>query len=188
MARPLDERKRISIMQATETLVAEQGPSASTAEIAKAAGVPHGSIFTYFQSKASLLNAVYLNLKSDLTREILVSVDSNADLRMQLLQFWHTRVNWGVANPIRRRAMTQLSVSELITDESRQMALEEIRPGLEIIRKAASKGALRGAPANFSFALFEAIAGATMDFMADDAKNAEATRESGFDALWSALT
>ena len=54
MARPLDENKRNAILAATTALIAERGLGASTAEIAKLAQIPHGSVFTYFGTKVEV--------------------------------------------------------------------------------------------------------------------------------------
>ena len=46
MARPLSEEKREAILEAAAELVAQMGTGASTANIAKAAGVAEGTLFT----------------------------------------------------------------------------------------------------------------------------------------------
>ena len=46
MARPLSEAKRDAILAAAAQLVAAQGVGASTAQIAKAAKVAEGTVFT----------------------------------------------------------------------------------------------------------------------------------------------
>ena len=58
MARPLSEEKRQTLIQTTIDLIAEQGLSVSTANIAKQAGVASGTLFTYFDSKEALFNQV----------------------------------------------------------------------------------------------------------------------------------
>ncbi len=59
MARPLSEEKRQTLIHTAIALIAEQGLSASTANIAKQAGVAAGTLFTYFDSKESLFNQAY---------------------------------------------------------------------------------------------------------------------------------
>ena len=56
MARPLSENKRNAILNAATQAVAALGTGASTAGIAKGAGVAEGSLFTYFSNKDDLLN------------------------------------------------------------------------------------------------------------------------------------
>jgi Bacterial regulatory proteins, tetR family len=51
MARPRSEDKRNAILAAAVQVIARQGTSALTSQIAKIAGIAEGSLFTYFVSK-----------------------------------------------------------------------------------------------------------------------------------------
>ena len=66
MARPRSEDKRSAIMAAAIRAIASRGPGAPTATIAKEAGVSNGSLFTYFETKADLLNQLYREIKGDM--------------------------------------------------------------------------------------------------------------------------
>ena len=65
MARPRSEDKRNAILRAAHA-VGEQGMAASTARIAKQAGVAEGTMLTYCANKDALLNALYVDLKDGL--------------------------------------------------------------------------------------------------------------------------
>jgi len=56
MARPLDQTKRRAILDAALRIISGEGLSATTAQIAREAGVSAGSLFTYFPDKNTLLN------------------------------------------------------------------------------------------------------------------------------------
>ena len=64
MARPRSPDKQEAILAAAARALAEDGASATTARIARLAGVAEGTVFTYFDSKDALLNALYLDLKA----------------------------------------------------------------------------------------------------------------------------
>jgi AcrR family transcriptional regulator len=66
MARPLTQEKRNAILRAAVEVVAMEGVGASTAKIAKKAGVAEGTLFTYFANKDALLNQLYIELKTEL--------------------------------------------------------------------------------------------------------------------------
>ena len=66
MARPLSEEKRQALLDAAAEFVASLGTGASTAKIAKAAGVSEGTLFTYFPTKDDLLNQLFLEIEADL--------------------------------------------------------------------------------------------------------------------------
>jgi AcrR family transcriptional regulator len=53
-------RNRVRVLEAAEAVFAAKGTSASTEEVAKAAGVGVGTVFRHFPTKQSLLEAVYL--------------------------------------------------------------------------------------------------------------------------------
>ena len=66
MARPRSSDRRSAIILAATRVILSQGLSASTAMIAQEAGVPNGSLFTYFETKADLLNRLYVKLKEEI--------------------------------------------------------------------------------------------------------------------------
>jgi hypothetical protein len=93
-----------------------------------------------------------------------------------------------LANPAKRKALAQLSVSDQVTAESRRAAEALAAPVLELINKAAAMGgALRAAPPGYVGALVESMASTTMDFMASDPARADEVSQVGFDALWRML-
>lgn len=55
-------RNRAKVLAAAEAVVAEQGTSASTEEVARRAGVGIGTVFRHFPTKESLLEAVLVGL------------------------------------------------------------------------------------------------------------------------------
>jgi AcrR family transcriptional regulator len=61
MSRPKSEDKRNPIMAAATRVIDTHGLSTPTALIAKEAGVPNGSLYTYFETKAELFNQLYIS-------------------------------------------------------------------------------------------------------------------------------
>jgi AcrR family transcriptional regulator len=187
MARPLSEDRRNAILSAATELVAREGLSAATAQIAKDAGVPHGSVFTYFNTKVELMNAVYLELKKELINTVVAGLSGARGNREQLCEIWRTWTRWGVANPSKRRALAQLGASDQIIGPTRKAGYEGAAPVLEVIWRVSAQGALANAPRDYVGALVEAMAATTMDFMGASPEMADAICESGFEALWRAL-
>ncbi len=62
MARPKSEDKKQALLEAATAAFAQSGIAASTALIARNAGVAEGTLFRYFATKDDLLNALYLGL------------------------------------------------------------------------------------------------------------------------------
>ncbi len=187
MARPLSEEKRSAILMATTELVAEQGTGAATAEIARRAGVPNGSLFTYFDSKAALLNATYLELKSELTETILAGMPEGKDTKQQLRHIWTNWAHWGVKHPPKRKALAQLIVSDLVTPTTRAAGATIAAPVTDLVTRVAAGGVLRTAPRPYVGALVESMAATTMDFMISDPAQADSLCDTGFETLWRML-
>jgi AcrR family transcriptional regulator len=159
-----------------------------TAEIAERAGVLDGSVFTYFDTKRDLLNALYCDLKAELTATVMASMPIRDKVQVQLYHLWVTWTHWGVSNPAKRHALEQLSVSDRITEASRKAAYEAAEFPLKLIQQASRKGALRDAPLQYIGALVEVAVTTTMDFMVRDPARADGLCKSGFEAMWRALT
>jgi AcrR family transcriptional regulator len=188
MARPKSEDKRNAILAATTELVAEQGLGAATAEVAKRAGIPQGSVFTYFSSKVELLNVLYLEVTKELTDTVLAAMPGGKDTRAQFRHLWTTWTDWGVTNPSKRRVQAQLNVSEVVSEQNRKAAYAYADPVFQLIRRVSAEGVLRNAPLEYVGALVDAWAATTMDFMIQRPAEADKLCRSGFDAVWLALS
>ncbi|MBB5371297.1 MULTISPECIES: TetR/AcrR family transcriptional regulator [unclassified Janthinobacterium] len=188
MARPKSEERRAAIMAAASRVIASQGLSAPTAVIAKEAGVSNGSLFTYFETKTALLNALYLELKVDLSAAALKGLPVDRDIRSQMLQLWRNWLRWTASAPEKRRALAQLGVSDEITAQTRQAGMEATAGMAAFIERSRQQGPLRDAPLGFVGAMLSSIADATVDFMIADPANAEQHGMTGFEAAWRLLS
>lgn len=188
MARPRSEDRYNAILAAATELIAAEGPGAATAQIARRANIPHGSVFTYFPTKDALLNQLYIHLKTELTEAVLSEMPAGGDTRAQMHHLWTTWTGWGVANPAKRRVLAQLGVSDVVSAESRKTAYEVAAPTLDLVRRASAEGALGQAPQEYAAALVEAAASTTMDFMIQEPARADAICQAGFEALWRGLS
>lgn len=184
MPRPRSDDKRAAIMSAATRVIAAQGLSAATATIAREAGVSNGSLFTYFDTKAELLNELYLELKSDMGTAALGGLPADGDLREQMLQMWSRWLSWATAHPQKRRALAQLEVSDEITPAIHQAASLTLTGIAALLERSRENGPMRDAPLSFVVALADALAQATIDFIIRDPDNADAHGRAGFDALW----
>jgi len=187
MPRPLSDEKRSAILEAATNIIVMQGLSAPTAGIAKEAGVANGSLFTYFETKTELFNQLYLDIKAEIALAILKNHPAGAEPRDEFFHVWRNWMNWAVSNPQKRKALTQLSVSDLITSETRAIGHKTMTPVAELLERARVGGPMQKASKGFVGALMNSIAEATMDFMTQDPANAKKYSKEGFDALWRIL-
>lgn len=187
MARPKSEDKRNAILAAATEVVAEQGLGAPTARIARLAGVAEGTLFTYFDTKDDLLNALYLDIKAELREVMMTTYPKHASVRDRVQHVWNQFVDWGVAQPQKRRALAQLSVSERLTECTRATGMESFAEINAMIRASVASGALRDHPPAFLSAIMAALAETTMDFIAREPADADRYRKAGFEAFWHAI-
>lgn len=75
MARPKSEDKKQALLEAATQAIAQSGIAASTAVIARNAGVAEGTLFRYFATKDELINTLYLHLKQDLCQSMIMELD-----------------------------------------------------------------------------------------------------------------
>lgn len=184
MSRPKSDDKRNAVLAAATRVIVTHGLSAATAMIAQEAGVSNGSLFNYFETKAELFNQLYLDLKSGMASAALEGLPPDAELREQFFHLWTNWVHWAVANPEKRRALAQLSVSDQITPESRTAGHMIMARFGEMLQRARANGPMRDVPMAFVTAIMSSLAEATMDFMVQDPNNAKQHCREGFEALW----
>jgi AcrR family transcriptional regulator len=184
MPRPRSDDKRAAIMSAATRVIAAQGLGAATAMIAKEAGVANGSLFTYFDTKADLLNQLYLELKAEMGTAALGGLPAGGDMGEQMRHMWTRWLRWAAACPEKRRALAQLEVSDEITASTHQDASRSLAGIAAILERSRENGPMRDAPLAFVLALANALAETTIDFILADPGNAGAHGKAGFDALW----
>lgn len=171
-------------MEATTRVVAAQGLGAPTALIAKEAKISTGSLFTYFETKTALLNHLYIELKTEMATAALDGLPTERDSRSQLAHMWSGWVGWATSAPDKRRALAQLTVSDEITQQSREIGHRSMAGVAALLERSRENGPLRDAPLGLVANLINAIAEGTVDFIVTDPVHADVHRETGFAAMW----
>jgi AcrR family transcriptional regulator len=184
MARPKSDDRRSAIMSAATRVIAFQGLGAATATIAKEAGVSNGSLFTYFGTKADLLNHLYVELKAEMAAAALDGLPTESDIREQMFHMWSHWLRWAASCPDKRRALAHLAVSDDITPASHQAGKQSMAGIAKLLERSRENGPMRDAPLGFVVALMSALADTTIDFMIQDPAKADKHCMAAFDALW----
>ncbi|POT58284.1 TetR/AcrR family transcriptional regulator [Citrobacter amalonaticus] len=189
MARPKSEDKKQALLEAATTAIAQSGIAASTAVIARNAGVAEGTLFRYFATKDDLINELYLYLKQNLCQSMMANLDrSITDARPLTHYIWHSYINWGLNHSMGHRAIRQLAVSEKITKETEQQA-DDMFPELrDLCHRSVLPVFMSDDYRAFGDALFLTLAETTMEFAARDPARASEFISLGFEAMWRALT
>jgi AcrR family transcriptional regulator len=190
MARPKSEDKRNAILDAATRLFAERGLTAApTSEISNQAGVAEGTLFTYFKTKDDLINSLYRELKLELADAMMSDFPRKKNVGTRLRHVWDRWVNWGVANPQQRKVLAQLTVSEVLTKESRNAGSAPFVEFQTMIRDAIEQRVFRNdVPVELISKSLAALVEATIDLTVSNRSKAKQYRDSGFQMFWAGVT
>ena len=190
VARPKSEDKRNAILDAATRLFAERGLTAApTSAISKQAGVAEGTLFTYFETKDDLINALYREIKLELADAIMSDFPRKKNVRTRLRHIWDRYVNWGIANPRQRKVLAQLQVSEVLTKESKDATSAPFVEFQIMIRDAIAQRVFRNdLPAELISKSLAALVEATIDLTVSKPSKANKYRDSGFQMFWAGIT
>ena len=190
MARPKSADKRNAILDAATRLFAERGLTAApTSEISKLAGVAEGTLFTYFQTKDDLINALYREIKLELADAMMSDFPRKKSVGTRLRHVWDRWVNWGVANPEQQKVLAQLTVSEVLTKESRDAGSAPFVEFQKMIRDAIEQRVFRNdVPVELISRSLAALVEATIDLTVSNRSKAKQYRDSGFQMFWAGVT
>lgn len=188
MARPKSDDKRTAILDAAAAIIEKQGLSAPTAAIAKQAGVASGSLFTYFPNKADLFNQLYLELKTDMAMAATAALPPQADLREQFAHVWMNWLRWAQEFPQKKRVLAQLGMFDELLPKTREAGHQAMAEIAALMQQARGNGTMRDVPFGLVAGMMNAIAEATMDFVAQHPKEADQHTRAGFEAFWRMLS
>ncbi|MFK3660253.1 TetR/AcrR family transcriptional regulator [Scandinavium sp. NPDC088450] len=187
MARPKSEDKKQALLEAATVAIAQQGIAASTALIARNAGVAEGTLFRYFATKDDLLNALYLHLKSSLCETMLAGIGNAVTPKDFTRCIWNSYISWGVQNPIGHKAIRRMAVSEKITADTKQQ-VSDMFPELNKLCERSVREVFQSESYRaFGDALFLSLAETTIEFASHEPKRAGDLTALGFEAMWLAL-
>ena len=190
MARPKSEDKRNAILDGATRLFAERGLAAApTSEISERAGVAEGTLFTYFKTKDDLINALYREIKLELADAMMSDFPRKKNVRTRLRHVWDRYVNWGIANPRQRKVLAQLTVSEVLTKESKAAGGAPFVEFQTMIRDAIEQRVFRNdVPVELISKSLAALVEATIDLTVSNRSKAKQYRDSGFQMFWAGIT
>jgi AcrR family transcriptional regulator len=190
MARPKSEDKRNAILDAATRLFAERGLAAApTSEISRLAGVAEGTLFTYFGTKDELINSLYRELKLELADAMMSDFPRKKNVRTRMRHVWDRYVGWGIANPRQRKVLGQLTVSEVLSKESREAGSAPFVEFQAMIRDGIEGRIFRNdLPVELISKSLGALVEATIDLTVSNPSKAGKYRESGFQMFWAGIT
>src|ERR1700733_13819583 len=187
MPRPRSEDRRNAILSAATRVIAAQGLGAPTAAIAKDAGVSNGLLFVYFDTKAILLNELYVTLKKEMGAVAVAGLPVESNVRERVLHMWNQWLRWATSCPEKRRALAQLQVADDITAARHPAGSSAFSGTADLRERSRASGPRRDGPLGFVLTLTTAIADAATDAIIREPADAEARGSVAFEAMWRGL-
>ncbi|MGV8927986.1 MAG: TetR/AcrR family transcriptional regulator [Ewingella sp.] len=185
MARPLSQEKRFAILDAALRIIASQGLGATTSLMAKEAGVSTGSLFTYFPDKLTLLNQLYLHIKSEVAGTLIEGFPVQMSIREKTFHIWQSYIRWACANPEKHHTLQQLNASRIITEITRQQSsalFDAVNHMLIEIEKSDISQNVA-----FVTAVMASLAEAAVEFSMKEPEKTDVYISDGFTMFWRGL-
>ena len=187
MARPRSEDKQLALLNSATEVIATQGLGASTASIAKLAGVAEGTLFRYFATKDILLAAVFEHLIDELEACLIRNHLPSAPVKHRIQIMWDNYIDWGIANPAAYSTMNQLAVSGKLPPEQLDKAMKlcgevGVRP-----EPVCFEGLSVAQSSEFMDSALTAIANTTVALVTAKPELAEPYKKAGFSIMWKAI-
>ena len=182
VARSRNLAHRDALLAAGTSAIAAHGLAATTATIAKEAGVSAGTLFVHFESKPALVDQLYVALKTEMGAVAMDGLPLGATPREQLLHLWCQWVRWATGAPEPRSALAP---------ESRRAVHRAFASTSELLERCRAGGPMQAVPLGFVLRVLTAIADATIDDLIQSPGTGPALADPrtsiGFDAIWRAI-
>ena len=183
--------KQKQLIEASIDLFAKEGFwNTPTSRIAKHAGVGTGTLFNYYESKETLINAVYAQLKQELMDHVVDGYPEASSVKTRFEHIWFRYVDWGVRYPVRHDLLLQLRLSDLINKEVYQEQEEQASAMAELVDQAVEEDLFIDIPILYLAEIVQAQLDAAVRYAtSNQLTDMELTRHIalGFEVLWNGV-
>lgn len=122
--------------------------------IAREAGVAVGTAYLYFDGKAALINALYLEVEEERTRSAELALDADTPAREQVWDAWSRFARWHLEHRDAANFILQCEASGILSEEARARQLEIRAGALDGFTEAVRRAVLLDLPAEVFYALW----------------------------------
>ena len=141
--------KKQALLEAAIELFAKDGFwNATTANIAKHAGVATGTLFTYFPTKNDLLDEVYLMIKREALAEVQREPKPRGAFEAVFKEIHIRLLKWGSANPKKFQLMLQLRQGNQVSQRIHETIEDDWKESYDWIKLGQHEGKLASFPTN----------------------------------------
>lgn len=137
------DRKALIVTTARKIIVQNGLFDAAVGKIAKAAGIPVGSVYTYFESKEALINEIFREAKQEMGAYIFQPIVPEVSEKKALNIYWERAVDFGLANQEKFFFAEQFANSPLIQSSTQAEIKTQFAPVFRLLENGISKGLLK---------------------------------------------
>ena len=183
--------KKEQILETALNLFIENGfDKTPTSRIALEAGVATGTLFHHFKTKEELINALYFEIKTDISETISEGLEKAGGIKEKMHLIWYNYLSWAMKYPKCLRFLTQFSESRYITKLTKQRIFDvHFRFVFEIIEEGKKQGIFHNLPNELLTSIFGGVLHQIIRFILETPMNFDDKEfiEEAFMASWNAI-
>mgnify|MGYP003678325549 FL=1 len=185
-----DTAKRLQILEAALGLFSDQGfHGTSMSKLAKASGLPVGTIYRHFAGKEELIHALYADLKRDRMAAMIEGYDATAPLRARFDQLWGNTFDYCLTHPAEFKFAEQYAYSPFLRDGANAIQASIPKEVAAFFADGYSSGTFKSQPPQILNALISGLLNALVTrALANVITLTPSTRSALMDACWDAIT
>jgi len=187
--RPKDETKREAILNAAMLLINTFGLAhTSMSKIAREAGVSPATIYIYFENKNDLLLTLYVEVKREMSRAILDSIDDDLDVRDAFRLMWENLYAYYFAYPDHFVFAEQFCNAPIADEVAEEEAKSFFTPFTHLIERGLNEGVLKQIPIDLLVAFaFHPLTQLAKQHVKDGIAMDDEGLEAAFSCAWDAV-
>lgn len=185
-----DENKREAICRSAIDLIQTHGfEETSMSRIAREAGVSPATIYTYFENKEDLLNAIYLKVKREMSLAIMDGFDDSDEIEEQFRTAWFNFYRYAAENPLDFSFGEQFENSPLVKRVNRDEGEGYYAPLIEMFERGKREGVFKDIPLGvFTAFVFFPVIGLVRNKYQNNLVFGREMLEQVFSIAWDAVT
>ncbi len=184
-----DETKREAILKATMVLINTYGLAhTSMAKIAKEARVSPATIYIYFDNKDHLLVSLYIEVKREMNRAILDSLDEDIEIHEAFRLMWENLYAYYLAYPDHFVFAEQFCNAPIVDSIQKDAVEDFFTPFRQLIDRGQKEGVLKNAPMDLLVAFaFHPLTQLAKQHVKEGIAMDDDDLESAFSCAWDAV-
>lgn len=131
------DRKELIVHTARRVIVANGLYDASIGKIAKEAGIPIGSVYTYFESKEALINYIFREIKLEMGQYIFAPIGASLPIKEEMKVYWLRAVEFGLAHAEKFFFAEQFANSPMISVVNKEQVQQEFTRLFQLLEAGA---------------------------------------------------